>query len=264
MRDQGRLYKSVSLPRIVDPVLIVVGLLIAALAGAVQGLTGFGSGLIMVPVLSLFLSPREVVPVTVLLGTVINIGVLIHARKHLKWKAVLPLFLSAAIAIPLGTYLLMVMSPPALRIVIGAVVLITSAALLLGLSVRIDRERLASIPVGILSGLLQGSVTMSGPPVILFFQNQKMPRDSFRANLVAYFLATNIITIGIFAAGGIMTPSSALPAIYLLPGLLLGLALGIFASGRIPEARFRRIALLLVAAAGISSLVSGIMGLSPG
>jgi len=238
---------------------LLAGIAVVALAGAVQGLTGFGSALIMVPVLSLFLTPKEVVPITVLLGTVINLSVLVQARRSFDWKVVLPLFVPAVLCIPLGALLLMFLPSSILRIAIGTVVLATSSGLLLGFSVELRNAKLASIPVGALSGLLQGSITMSGPPVILFFQNQGMAKDRFRANIVAYFLATNLITIIAFAAGGIMTPASATPALYFLPALAVGLVIGMVASGRVPEKPFRTLALWVVALAGISSLISGIM-----
>jgi uncharacterized membrane protein YfcA len=245
----------------VDLTFIIAGILVVALAGAVQGLTGFGSALIMVPVLSLFLLPREVVPVTLVLGTIINAAVLVQARRSLDWKMVLPIFIPAALAIPVGTALLIILPAPVLRMSMGLVVLLTSIALLAGMSVKIERERLASIPVGLLSGILQGSVTMSGPPLILFFQNQGMERDRFRANLVAFFLASNVITGIAYIASGVLTPRSAAPAVIFLPALVIGLMLGMAVAGRIQDAPFRKLALIIVALAGVSSIASGIAGL---
>jgi len=53
---------------------------IAFLAGLVQGLSGFGSGLVAVPLLALLLPIETVVPLMTLLSTLISVQNLLHLR----------------------------------------------------------------------------------------------------------------------------------------------------------------------------------------
>jgi uncharacterized membrane protein YfcA len=215
-----------------DPIMIAAGLIVVTIAGVIQGLTGFGSALVMVPVLSMFLSPREVVPITLVLGTIMNLVIMVQARRSVDRRMLLPLFVPALVGIPIGTLVLLVLPAPFLRILIGGVIISFSLALLAGFSMEIRNERVASVPIGFASGVLNGSITMSGPPLILFFQNQGMDRARFRANLVTFFFVTNVVTMASFAI-----------------------------VARIHEGPFRRIALVIVFIAGLSSVITGVLGL---
>jgi hypothetical protein len=215
----------------------------------------------MVPFLSLFFLPREVVPVTLILGTILNIAILVQSYRHVRLRLVVPMTIASAIAIPLGTLLLLWLPAYGIRIFMGIVIIPFALAMMIGWSMKIENETAASIPVGFLSGILNGSVTMSGPPVILFLQNQGLGKDSFRASLVAFFLATNVVTFVPFLVGGLFTAESLNLSALFLPAVAAGLAGGVFLAKRLPEGSFKKVALLLLVAAGVSSLASGIIGL---
>lgn len=244
-----------------DPLVIAVCMIIVVVAGLVQGVTGSGSALVMVPFLSLFFVPREVVPVTLILGTILNIAILVQSYKHVRLKLVIPMIIASAVAIPLGTLLLLWLPAYGIRIFMGLVIIPFAAAMSFGWSMKIENETAAAVPVGFLSGILNGSVTMSGPPVILFLQNQGLGKDSFRASLVAFFLATNVVTFVPFLIGELFTAESLRLSAMFLPAVASGLVGGIVMAKKLPEGRFKKVALLLLIAAGISSLISGIIGL---
>ncbi len=242
--------------------MIAICMLIVLVAGLVQGTTGFGSALVMVPFLSLIFLPREVVPVTLVLGTVINIGILVQEYKNVRPKLVFPMFLASAVAIPLGTLMILLISADAIRILIGMVIIPFAIILFLGWRLELRNERAASIPAGFISGLLNGSVTMSGPPLVIFLQNQGFGKDSFRANIAALFLANNLVTFVTFYLGGLFTVDSLKLSAMFLPAVAAGLGGGILLARRLPEGGFKKVALLLLIVAGISSLISGIIGLA--
>ena len=49
-----------------------------------------------------------------------------------------------------------------------------------------------------------GGTSIAGPPVILFFSNQGIKREVFRANLVAYFTFINIGAMIVFVLYGLL------------------------------------------------------------
>jgi len=105
--------------------------------------------------------------------------------------------LGGLIGIPIGTFILLVIDPQFIKFVIGILIIIFGCALLFEIGKKVKNEKWALGPVGLLSGILNGSVSMSGPPVILFFQNQKLDKNEFRANLIGYSLFLSIITVPI-------------------------------------------------------------------
>jgi uncharacterized membrane protein YfcA len=105
---------------------------------------------------------------------------------------------------------------------------------------------------------MQGSIAISGPPVILFFTNQRLPRHVFRASIVAYFLAITLLTLPLLIAGGVFDGTALLAGLIVLPALFLGGRLGTRLIHRVDEAQVRQLTLLIVLGAGVSSLLSGL------
>jgi uncharacterized membrane protein YfcA len=239
----------------------VAALLIVLLAGAVQGLVGFGSGLVSVPLLTLFISPRTVVPLTLVHGLAMNMYLSVRNRKNIQRKRVLPLFLSGIAGIPIGALILLFLPSSALRVMIGIVIIVFSMLLLLGFSRKMGREKTALVPIGLVSGILNGSISMSGPPVILFLSNQGVGKAYFRANLVTYFFLLNVVTLIVFLITGILDREALLMAMILIPPLPAGIILGELLSHKVSESLFRKIALFLVTGAGLAALVTGLMAI---
>ena len=242
-----------------DPVVtIVLGLLAIFLAGVTYGLTGFGFALVSVPLLMLLLPPRAVVPIVLLLSTLTGIAVAYEARKSVDLKRIWPLMVAGFVGMPLGTYLLTSLDANVLKAAIGAVITLIALAFLFGFQRSVRNERLACAPIGFVSGLLNGSTGMSGPPVILFFNNQGIEKQVFRANLATYFVALNFGTFAAQFIGGLFTREVLTYVLWFLPALFIGTWAGIRLSHRVREAAFRRATLIIVSLAGLTSMLAGL------
>jgi len=146
--------------------------LIVLSGNVIQGMTGFGAGLVAGPILAIFLEPKLVIVILLVTGTSSLILVAYRTRKRIDPRRLLPLALLAIIGIPLGSYLLMVVSLSMARLLIAIVSISFSILLLLGYSKRLERELLASCGFGFVSGILTASVGMGGPPIVIFLANK--------------------------------------------------------------------------------------------
>ena len=242
-----------------SPVLTLLLVTTLLLAGFVQGIAGFGSGLIAIPVFVLFVDPRVLIPAALVQGLLMNGALAFGARAHIQPRRIGPILAGAVVGLPFGTALLLALSADLLKIAIGAATVTFGLLLISGRRLRAMQGWWLGIPVGALSGLLNGSISLSGPPVILFFANQGAMKDNFRANLVTYFLGLNIITLALFGVLGLMTREVLLLAAWTLPPALAGVYLGARASKRVKETTFKKLALLLVTSAGAISMISGLV-----
>ena len=241
-----------------DPLTVIIGgLLVIFLSSIIQGLTGFGFALVSVPIMMFLLSPKVVVPIVVIHGLVINLIILFEARKWVNLKRIWPLMIAGAAGVPIGTYLLIALDASILKIFIGSVIIPFAITSLAGFKKPIQNERLAFAPVGITSGLLASSTSLSGPPVILFFVNQGIEKVIFRANLVAYFTVLSLAAILAFVIGGVITTTVINYTLWLLPAAILGAMTGIKLTPKVSENIFRNIALVIVIIAGLLSILSG-------
>jgi uncharacterized protein len=239
-------------------VTIVFGLLAIFMAGFTYGLTGFGFGLVSVPLLLLVLPPQSVVPITLLLASVTGVLVVWEAWRCIQIRRIWPLLVGGVMGIPVGTWVLTVLDANVLKVIIGAIISLSALAFLCGFHKPVGREKLTSIPIGVASGIMNGATGMSGPPVILFFSNQGVEKSIFRANLATYFLILNLITFPAQWVGGLLTRDVFTHVLWFLPALALGSWLGIRLAQRVNENLFRRVALTLVAATGIISVTNGL------
>lgn len=253
---------SKSLTAAMDLLTVVfISAVVIFLASFVQGLSGFGSALVMVPLLVNFMPPAMVVPISLLSGTVINLLLSLRERRHLQGKLVVALLIPAVIGLPLGVLLLLFAEGDLIRVIIGLIIIASALLLLTGFRLRIRREKIALIPAGFVSGLLNSSVSMSGPPLILLFQNQRMRKNHFRANLVTYFLALNLFTIPLFMIGGLFDETILVISAAAIPSIVIGIYLGSRISNKVDQDSFRKVVLILIILSGLSALISGFFGL---
>ena len=239
------------------PLLLIVAL-VMFIGALIQGVTGFGFVMVAAPIVTIFIEPQTAVPVMLLGTSLLNLVVLYHGRHHLRLQRVWPMLLAGAAAAPLGAVLLVVLDAGVLKVMIGAVVGVTALAMLAGFRRPVRGEAKALVPVGAASGVLNSSTGLAGPPVVLFFTNQGVDARVFRTNIVAHFTAINLTTFPSFVVGGVLTWSTVVLALQLLPAIGAGVIVGILLSRHVREQLFLRIALFLVVFAGAGSIAAGI------
>ena len=244
-----------------DVITIILFSVVILAAAFTQALTGFGFALVSVPILVSFVSPKISVPVIMVLTVPVMITILIDLWKYVQLKRIWLLMLMGFTGMPFGTYVLVNLNVQLLKIIIGVTIVCFGTALLLGYRRRFENEKIVSIPIGFLSGVLGGSTSMSGPPVILFFSNQGDEKNIFRANLVTYFLALHLSIIPTYIFSGLVTSNIVQTALLLLPALIIGAVLGVKSAAGINESLFRKVVLIVMVLSGLMSIVSGIAGI---
>ena len=235
-------------------ILVFAGILIILIAGFVQGLTSFGFALVSLPLLMSFMPFQTVVPIIVILSFLTNMAILYPIRAHVELTRIWPLVISSLVAAPFGAYILLVVEDTTLKAVTGVFIAVVGMVMLSGLSFPVKKERLAFVPIGITSGLLNGSISLSGPPVVLFLSNQGVDKMTFRANLTAYGLILNVVTVFSFAANGLLSSGVLHYSSWFVPAMLLGVLIGVKAASLLNEQTFRKITLGLIILSGLWTL----------
>lgn len=237
----------------------MIGFISILLASFIQGITGFGFALIAVPLLSLFIPEiRNITPIIVIYSFLTNIIIVYKSRHYIDYKKIIPLIIFGLMATPVGTFMLIYIKAKTLKIIIGIVITITALAMLKNFKIKIKNEKVSYGMVGLLSGLLNGSTGLSGPPVVLFLTNQHIDKDVFRSNLTFYGIATNIFAIIIFILEGIINLSVLHFTAFYLPALLIGVLLGIKLSAKINEVIFRKLTIYLISLLGLYTIIGTI------
>lgn len=238
---------------------LLSGIVIVLLAGFTQGLTSFGFALIAVPILSGFIPIHEVVPVVVVLCIGTNALILLQSWRAVDLSKIWRLVLASLIGAPLGTQALLHIQPGMLKLIVGVLIVLVSLLMLTGKTFPIRSKRKAMLPVGLMSGFLNGSISMSGPPVALFMSNQGTDKEAFRANITAYAILLNLATVATFWYSHLLTPAVLHYSLWLVPTMILGVLLGSLAVRRISQALFKRLTLVLILLSGLWT-IWGVLG----
>jgi uncharacterized membrane protein YfcA len=240
----------------VDTSTLVLAVAIAAAAGVVRGITGFGGAMVMSPPLALLLGARLPVPVVLLLESVVAAPMLMQTRRNVDWPIIGAILAAACLTVPLGTLVLVAVDPVLIRRAIAVTVIVFALLLLRGWRYS-GRPRLAtSVGLGAVSGGMLGATSIGGPPVILYLLSGPAPIETTRANLTLYVTVTSLVGIVMLWRHGVFDAAALEASLWLAPAYYLGLLAGVRLFARFTDARFRQLTLVLLIAVSAGILVA--------
>lgn len=196
------------------------------LAALVRGFSGFGFSMISIMLLSLVLPPVKVVPIILILEIAASIWLLPKVWKDIHWQSLLWLSVGVVVTTPMGAYLLAVVPETPMRVGIALAVLVSAILLKQGFTFESMPNIGSTVLIGMATGLMNGAAALGGPPVILFYLSSPAGIGVSRASLIAYFLFTDTLAIGVNAAIGVVTTDSVSFGAAMLVPLIAGLVLG--------------------------------------
>lgn len=229
--------------------------IIALLAGFIQGLTGFGSILLSVPLLALFLDVKTAIPLMAILGIVLSLALLIQLHRHLEWEKIYALCLGSAAGAPVGVWLLDRLDPRWIQWALGIVLLGYALYSVMDRPTGRFMNRRWAYLSGFIAGCLGGAISASGPPVVVYTSLQPWNKDQIKATLQGFFVLSGIVVVAFQAVGGLVTDSVLRYALVALPFLLVGTGCGALMYGKIREEAYRKILLLFMAALGLMMIL---------
>lgn len=227
---------------------------VIAFAGFFQGITGFGSMLIAIPVLSLFMDIRAAIPVLMLFGFVINTTITVSLWRHIRWKRTLLLLGGTLPGIPLGVWMLEHGEISWLQLTIAAVLLAFSMYGLVFKGFKNPPGRVWAPIAGFGCGFLTAAISAGGPPVIVYATSQHWPKDEIKALMAAYFMIAANTVIVVYVIKGIITDAALIPAAIGSPLLLLAIHLGQKLYNRLSGNDYRKLVLLVLLGLGLMML----------
>lgn len=242
-----------------DPLLPVIA--IAFVAGLIQGLSGFGSALIAVPLLAMLLPVETVVPLMALLGTLISAFNLLHLHHAVRIEPVLRLLAGYLIGTPLGLYALTRAPETAM---LGALGVFLSGYAVLSLSGRQPNAgwlREWRVGLGVISGALGAAFSTNGPPVILHVAaHPEWDADRQKATLVLFFTVASGVTVLAHAVSGLVTGEVLGWFAWSIPMLIAGTRTGILLYRRLGQHDYRRLTFVLILVTGCILLWRALAG----
>ena len=229
-----------------------VYILVAVLAGAwLKGYTGFGASMFWMTSLSLVLPPLQIVPMVLMFEVATSITLLPQIWKDVRWRSIGLLLIGTWAATPVGIYALANLPATPIRMALAIVVFIAAILILRGFSLSKEPGRPATVGVGLMAGVLNGSMAIVGPPVILFYFSSPISVVAGRATIIAYFIGTDSVGTAMFAAEGLIDGSVLWRAAIFLPILIAGVVVGNRGFVKTDPETFKKVALFVLLALSV-------------
>lgn len=219
----------------------------------VLGITGFGSALILVPLLAGQWPLADVVALAILLDIPASI---LHGGLNLpqvRWRELLRLLPGLAGGTLLGLWLLGQLDRRWLLLLLGAyVVFVGLRGLLPRAAPRPARAQWAH-PVGALVGLVEVMFATAGPLVVAWLQRRLEDVPALRATVPVVMVLAGSIAVAVLGSSGQIDLDQVLPRwLMALPVAGLGVVIGNRLAARIPPLWMKRLMAALLSASGVT------------
>ncbi|ADW16892.1 protein of unknown function DUF81 [Desulfobulbus propionicus DSM 2032] len=229
--------------------------LIFLFAGTVQGLTGFGAGLLAIPLLCLIMDVKLAVSVCIISTLLISTTLAWELRRFLDRRKILPLLLGSLPGIYTGTLLLKTIDPNLIKTLLGLLLIGVSCFNLVFTPKAINPARAWGYIAGFFSGAINATVAAGGPPAIIYTTLHDWKKEEIKATLTGFFMINGYLTAGVHAFSGLIGAQTLGYFAVTLPFVLAGTMIGSRIGGRINRRRYLQLVYGLLMGLGILMIV---------
>jgi len=240
----------------VSPEQIAATAAILLAAYFIRGITGFGSGLISVPLLALFLPLQFVVPLILLLDFTASIIIGGLTLRRVQWGEVGMLIPFGLVGVAIGTSLLVDLPKTPMLFILAVFVLVFALRSLMNLHGSKPISRWWAIPASLTGGTVGGLFGTGGPPYIIYLAHRVPHKSDLRATLSVLFFTEGLARIVSFLLAGLLMTAEVWFAYFAaLPVVLAALYAGGHVHVGLSQQRMTRLVGLLLLVSGLSLLI---------
>lgn len=245
-----------------DPMVYVIVIAGAVVAGFVQGLSGFAFGLVAMSFWAWTLDPAMAAVLSVAGGLTGQIAAAITVRRGFDLKTLAPFLAGGVVGIPVGVALLPHLEVHVFKTLLGAVLVIFCPMMLLAARMpRIElNSRIADGVAGLAGGVLGGIGGFTGAVPTLWCTLRDMDKDAQRSIIQNFNLTTLAVILAIYVATGHVTRPMLPMLAIVAPAMLIPSLIGARLYVGLSQLAFRRLVLALLTASGVALLSAGLPG----
>jgi uncharacterized membrane protein YfcA len=224
---------------------------VLACAGFVQGLSGFGFGLVSMSLMPLFMGIKQAAVISTgftLLATLITFAR--HYREY-NWRLGAPFLVSVCVGLPLGVYFLEQSSEKVLARIMGALMLTYAAREFLLPSQSRVFPAVWTVPLGLFSGAISGAFNLGGVPSAAYAYAHPWSRGQIMGFLQVMITLSCVLRLIFYRKAGLLGGIPWLRALWLSLALSLAIWLGHLALLRIAPQRMRQIIFVFIGVSGL-------------
>lgn len=236
--------------------LLIVAPLVILFAYVLFGIGGFGSAVIIVPMLAHWLPLAFLVPLVVLLDLAASVLVGKASRRAIngpELRRLLPYFV---VGIILGVTLLVSLPRRPALIALGIFCLAAGTQNIFSPGFSGAISRLWAVPAGLLGGMLGALFGTGGPVYVAYLSRRLADKAQIRATISAIIsISTAIRAVSYALSGLLLSVKLLVSAAVLLPLMFVGIKVGSRLHLSLTDAQMRRAVGMLLLISGASLLI---------
>jgi uncharacterized protein len=220
-------------------------------AGFVQGLSGFGFGLVSMSLMPFVISVKQAAAISTIFSLLATVATFIRHFRDYNWRLGLAFLICVCSGVPVGVYFLDRASEKVLLRVLGVMMLLFAGREFLLSSQPKAIPRFLTVPLGLFSGVLSGAFNLGGIPTAAYAYSHPWTRGQVMAFLQVMITVSSLLRIVFYKKFGMLQEFSLLNGLLLLVPLYLAIWLGHFVMTKVAPKHMRRAVFGFIGVAGL-------------
>lgn len=224
-------------------------------AGFVQGLTGFGFGLVSMSLMPLVINVKQAAALSTIFSLLATVTTFVRHYRAYNWRLGLLFLISVCLGVPVGVYFLEKASETLLLRILGAIMLVFAGReFLLKTQPQTIPDGL-TVPLGLFSGTLSGAFNLGGIPTAAYAYAHPWSRGQIMAFLQVMITVSCLLRIACYSQIGLLRAFSWQYGLLLAGPLFGAIWLGNYVMSRVQPKHMRTGVFVFIGLAGVYYLV---------
>jgi uncharacterized protein len=196
----------------------------------IRGITGFGSGLISVPLLALSQPLQFAIPLVLALDLTSSLALGGINRKQVDWGEIKILLPAGMVGAAIGAFALLKLPTTPILVTLGVFTMFFGFRNIFGLQPKEKILKWWAIPAGLAGGGAGGLFGAGSPPYIMYLTRRLLDKGVLRATFSCLIVIDGAFRLGLFGFAGLLSDPK-LQITYLVA--LVPMALGLYSGNKV-------------------------------
>ena len=233
--------------------------LVVIFSGFLRGFIGFGSGLLMIPILSYFYSPVFAMVFNIVIEIPATIYLTFVGIKKSNLKEITPMMFTMMLTIPFGTIFLVSVDEQIIKPLMSLLLIFFVILIATGWRIKSTITKYVLVLGGAISGLMQGATGMGGPPYVTVLLSKNDSDDVARANILVITSGLVISAIISLYYFGLFTKDILLTGAISAPIYVFATYIGTKFFNYSGNKYFRNSSLIALGVVGLATLIGALI-----
>ncbi|MBN1617927.1 sulfite exporter TauE/SafE family protein [Candidatus Dojkabacteria bacterium] len=241
----------------IDTVLIIA--IVTIIAYILKALIGFGTAIIIMPILMYFFGPRDALVIGAFADLFSNVFLLKKEWTKIKEHPYLYLLPGLIIGTFIGVSILIRENDLFLKRLMGIAIILYIATQFLNIRIKIKKQEykiIYGLFAGLIAGISGGLFNINGPPLVIYLNSVLDDKVEIRENLVILLIIDSLWRIFLLTINHQVSELSVSIFVpILIPSILIGFAIGSKIDQNLKTKAFKIISHIVLLVIGIEMLI---------